>query len=62
MAELSGHRPTKQKVGGSIPGQGTFLGCGPGPPSRACGKQPSTVFLLYIDVSLLLLLTPSPPL
>ena len=32
MAQLVGHHPTGQKVIGSIPGQGTCLGCGPGPP------------------------------
>ena len=26
-----GHCPTNRKVAGSIPGQGTCLGCGPGP-------------------------------
>ena len=28
MAQLVGCRPAKQKVAGSVPGQGTCLGCG----------------------------------
>ena len=30
-AQWVGHCPANQKVTGSIPGQGTCLGCGPGP-------------------------------
>ena len=30
VAQLAGHCPTKGNVVGSIPGQGTCLGCGPG--------------------------------
>ena len=33
MAQLVEHHPAKQKVTGSIPGQGTHLGCGLGPQS-----------------------------
>ena len=31
VAQLVGPCPTQQKVGGSIPDQGTYLGCGVGP-------------------------------
>ena len=31
MVEMVGHRSAKQKVAGSIPGQGPCLGCGFGP-------------------------------
>ena len=43
------HWPANQKVAGSIPSQGTCLGCWPGPWSGACERQP-------VDVSLPLLL------
>ena len=46
-------RPVNWKVAGSIPSQGTRLGCGPGPQWGAHEKQP------YTDVSLPLSL-PSP--
>ena len=50
-------RPTNLKVAGSIPCQGTCLGCGPGPQLGANKRQPS-VYLSHIDVSLLLFLPP----
>ena len=31
VAQLIEHRPENQRVTGSIPSQGTCLGCGPGP-------------------------------
>ena len=31
VAQWAGHHPTNGKVASSIPGQGTCLGCGPGP-------------------------------
>ena len=31
VAQLTEHQPANQKVAGSIPNEGTFLGCGPGP-------------------------------
>ena len=40
------------RVTGSIPSQGTCLGCGPGPLQGVCQRQP------YIDVSFLLFLPP----
>ena len=49
------HRPENKMVAGSIPSQGTCLGCGPGPQWGAHERQP------HIDVSLplFLLLFPS---
>ena len=44
-------RPTNQRVTGSIPSQGTHLGCGPGPHWRMHERQP------HIDVSLPLFLS-----
>ena len=41
------HQPENQRVTGSIPSQGTCLGCGPGPQWRVHQRQP------HIDVSLL---------
>ena len=32
--------PVNQRVAGSIPSQGTCLGCRPGPQQEACEKQP----------------------
>ena len=44
--------PAKQRVAGSIPSQGTCVGCEPGPQEGACERQ------LHIDVSLPLFLPP----
>ena len=49
-------QPANQRVMGSIPSQGTCLGCGPGLQLGACKMQPHT------DVSLLLFLPPFPSL
>ena len=49
-------RPVNRTVTGSTPSQGTCLGCGPGPQSVACKRQP------HIDVSLPLFLPPFQPL
>ena len=46
--------PAKQGVAGSIPSQGTCLGCRPGPWWASCKRQPS------FEVSLLLFLPPFP--
>ena len=46
-------QPVNQRVAGSIPRQGTCLGCGPGPQQGVCERQP------HFDVSLFLSL-PSP--
>ena len=48
--------PGNQRVSGSIPGQGTWLGCRPGPQCGARERQP------HIDVSLPLFLLPFPSL
>ena len=48
------HRPVNQKVTGSIPSQGTCLGCGPGPQLGEHDRKP------HIDVSLPLFLPPFP--
>ena len=49
-------RPENQRVAGSIPSQGTCLGCGPGPQWGAHERK------LQIDVSLPLFLPPFPSL
>ena len=49
-------RSVNQRVTGSIPSQGTCLGCGPGPQRGAHERQP------HIDVSLPLFLLPFPSL
>ena len=46
VAQWIEHWSANQKVTGSIPSQGTCLGCGPGPQWGACKRQPQT------DVSL----------
>ena len=46
--------PANQRAAGSIPSQGTCLGCGPGPQYRVCERQP------HIDVSLLSFSLPPP--
>ena len=61
MAQLGGCRPAKRKVPGLIPGQGTGLGCRPGPRLGHVRGNWST-FLLYIGVSLPLFLPPFPSL
>ena len=43
--------PVNQIVSGSIPGQGTRLGFGPGPQLRVCEMKPIEMFLSHIDVS-----------
>ena len=46
----------KQKVAGSIPSQGTCLGCRLGPQLGLCERQP--IDLSHVDVSLPLFLPP----
>ena len=46
VAQWIEHQPANQRVAGSIPCQGTSLGCGPGPLLGVREKQP------HIDVSL----------
>ena len=45
VAQWVGHPPTNRKFMGSIPGQGTCLGCGLGPWLGVCESQ-------LIDISL----------
>ena len=54
VAQWIEHWPANQRVTGSIPSQGTCLGCGPGPLCGVHEKQP------HIDVSLILFLSPFP--
>ena len=58
MAQSVGHHATQQKVAGSIPSQGTYLGSGFGLYER--GNQ--SLFLSHMDVSkpFFLPLSPSP--
>ena len=53
VAQWIEHQPTNQRVTGSIPSQGTGLGCSPGPLWGVRERQP------HIDVSLPLFV-PSP--
>ena len=39
MTQWVGHRPANRKAAGLIPGQGTDLGCGPGPGLGVCERQ-----------------------
>ena len=41
------HQPAQQKVAGSIPGQGTGLGCRQGPQLGECERQPVSVSLTH---------------
>ena len=46
VAQLVGHHPSKRKVTGSIPCQGTCLGCGFGPRSGHIGEASDSDFFL----------------
>ena len=52
VAQWTEHRPANQRVAGSIPSQGTCLGCRPAP--QSCKRQP------HIDIFLPLFLSPAP--
>ena len=54
VAQRTECQPANQTVSSSIPNQGTYLGCKPGPQLGACKRQP------HIDVSLPLFLPPFP--
>ena len=56
VAQWTECQPVNQRVAGSIPRQGTCLGCGPGPQWRAHERQP------HIAVSLPLFLVAFPSL
>ena len=47
VAQWIEHQSVNQKVAGSIPSQGTCLGCGPGPQLGACERQPINVSLTH---------------
>ena len=51
VAQLVGHRPTKQKVTGSIPAQGTCLGVGLVPSQGTYERQPTVVSLSHLCFS-----------
>ena len=55
VAQLIGHSPTKRKVTGLIPSQGTCLGCGSGP-WLGCLRE-ATLTLMFLSLSFSL---PSP--
>ena len=54
VTQWTERRPANQRCAGSIPSQGTCLGCRPGPQLGVCERQP------HIDVSLPLFLPPFP--
>ena len=58
VAQLAGPRPTKRRVAGSIPGQGTRLGCGLGP---WLGHMLETTSWCFSLASTFLSLSLSPP-
>ena len=65
VAQWIEHQPAKRKVTGSIPSQGTCLGCGPGPQEGVCERQLTAVSLAHRRFSLslsLFSLSPSLPL
>ena len=45
VAQWIERRPANQRVTGSIPSQGTCLGCRPGAWLRVCERQPIDVYL-----------------
>ena len=47
VAQWIEHRPVNQKVTGSIPSQGTCLGCGLVPQLKACKRQPRALPLAH---------------
>ena len=47
MAQWTEHQPAGQKVDGSVPGQGTCLGFGPGPGLEVWEGQPIDVSLTH---------------
>ena len=57
MAQLVGHYPAKRMVTGSIPGQGTCLGCRFRPRQGMCVRQ--LIDVSHINVFCPLFLSPS---
>ena len=56
VAQWAGHHLANRKVTESIPGQGTCLGCGPGPWLGVCERQ-----LINVSHTLMLLFLPFLP-
>ena len=52
VAQWIEHQPVNQRVTGSIPSQGTCLGCGPGLRYGACERQPHSDVSLSLSPSL----------
>ena len=48
VAQWVGHCPADKKVASSIPGQGTCLGCRPGPWLQMCERPLMDVSLLFL--------------
>ena len=47
VVQWVGHHSTELKVTGSIPSQGTYQGCRPGPQLGVCKRQPIDVSLAH---------------
>ena len=47
MAQRVGHHPANREVASSIPGQGAYLGCRPGPWLGVFERQPMGVSLTH---------------
>ena len=56
VAQWIEHWPVNRKFTNLIPGQGTCLGCGPGPQLRVCERQPHINVYFSLFLSLLLFL------
>ena len=52
VVQFVGHRTKKRNVAGSVPGQGTGLGCWPGPCQDAHARGNLSMSLSHVDVSL----------
>ena len=59
VAQWIEHQPTNWKITGSIPSQGTCLSCGPGPQLGTCERQPQSMYLLHVSLTLFLIPFPS---
>ena len=58
VAQLVGACPKHRKVVGSIPGQGTYLGCGFDPSVKVHAGGSQSMFLSHLSVSLCLSRSP----
>ena len=59
VAQWIGHWSVNWAVTGLIPGQGTWLGCRPGPQLGVYERQPVVVSLAHVSLPLFLLPIPS---